>query len=121
MWREQAIREYKREVDRLTVNKEVVEQLPDMPLETAYALEHCVVGYIPWDRERYNQIEAILEGHGWGWVGEHHNNDGSRATTFEKDGHELIVYMDPNREGSSCKLVQTGTKETPVYEVRCAP
>ena len=81
---------------------------------------------IPWNPKMFDYILSILQLFEWEmWFdadqSRFNNNKPAWEYYFKNPNVEarILLEMKSGNENSTCELVQVGTKETPVYEVRC--
>ncbi len=109
------------EIAQLQALRAKLEQLPDgLPSDVYLSSSEQVVFRIPYSRPALRQFRHTL-GKGWkrdgGWTAE----DGRRFIEWRNEslGIRAGVCLKPDWEGSTCRKVQTGTKEVPLFEVVC--
>jgi hypothetical protein len=120
---EQLIVTIEKEIQSHTRMRDVLQTLP--PLE---GLKRCqshkpgdVILVFPYDLEAFQRNRAILETAGFTW-----DKDltikphcGEVITNFTLDALRIIVFLDPDVEGSTCQKSVIGYENKPIYEVIC--
>lgn len=119
--KESAINNARAEIQRLEDRIKAMESIPDgLPFEGMCASEYTIIAYMPWDRERCTHAENMLIYDGWEFINDYDQDNGDRVIGYRKENEILKIFLDPTLRGSTCERVQVGTREIPLYEVRCA-
>lgn len=124
---DEIIKKAREEYERLMI---YTEQVPDFPDYAEVAYYQQVWINIPWNEEYLEEMRDILncadfkKGITWG-----DRNQGEYSEEFKKSipGVPFQICINitarANRQGSTCELVQIGTKteikEVPIFELKC--
>lgn len=79
---------------------------------------------LPYDPEVMEQLRAVFSGSEWtlGRLTTHANDGDCKLMCIYHEsfsGPHVFVKFDPRMKGSHCQLVEVGTREMPVFEIRC--
>lgn len=117
-----AINDVKSQIASLERHLAILEALPPLPdyVIHIWASVNEVNIFIPFDTEKLQEVRRLL-GINFRRVETRTYSDGSKKLyRYEhKAGGFLDIILDPDQAGATCQRVQVGTREEPVYEIRC--
>lgn len=128
--KQQAIERAREKIANIQNAINLIEELPDdkfdFPVEVSVS-NSCVHIRIPYSLDALSKYLRAM-GRGWkrqgNWVVTHHSDNSiSRHKAYRHaDIAEayLLLALDTSLDKSTCKVVQTGTKEVPILEVMCS-
>ena len=128
MSKQEAIRNAEKEIENIWKAIELLEALPEFEgveySTSTNCLSSTVFANLPYDWNVYKQFRRLI-GRGWrggNWCDTQHHDDTvhhHQSLTHQDFEADLNISLCSEMEGSTCKRVQIGTKEVPVYEVTC--
>lgn len=112
------------EIETYKSKLDIVESLPELgDLDIrSFVITNSGIGlFIPYDLALLSVIRKRL---GRAWRFKHSWLDagsGKLMLVYAEDSgrSDLSVHLEPLTDGATCRRVQTGTREVPVYAVRC--
>lgn len=99
---------------------ELINLLPDMPVETFVINRDSVCFFIPYNLATLRKIRRAL-GSNWRLSASFFDNrDGVRFLSYRHSlGYSLSFHLQSSHSGATCARVKVGERTVPIYDVTC--